>query len=285
MGKETDAMYTQVSENTFSYLMTLKEIRDNAPPGDVTSFPKLITITMVANTGRVMDLPKVRESFPPDGLHLRFEKSPDAIVWHLKHTEFFNQVTLFYTDKSSTKSIKIFSNGSIQVAGCTDLFDYHRVIRQVCVVIKHVLNTDVDIQEFRICMINANFQFNKDVNLRNCARYLSEQPGMNVNLSRDRYAAVKAKFKPAGDMKQMTASIFSTGKAILSGAETLKEIAMGYNHLVHLMNHPGILEDAKPVEMLDSFQGFPIGEWARVLKDRGTLSWQHTQENRQIIFS
>jgi len=31
MGKETDAMYTQVSENTFSYLMTLKEIRDNAP--------------------------------------------------------------------------------------------------------------------------------------------------------------------------------------------------------------------------------------------------------------
>tara|TARA_B100001093_G_scaffold518393_1_gene603024 strand:+ start:1545 stop:2384 length:840 start_codon:yes stop_codon:yes gene_type:complete len=278
-------MNTQVSENTFSYLVTLNEIKDNAPPGDVTSFPKLITITMVANTGREMDLPRVRESFPPDGLRIRFAKSPDANVWHLKQTQFYNQVTLFYTDKSSTKSIKIFSNGSIQVAGCTDLFDCHRVIRQVGVVINHVLGIVVNIQEFRICMINANFQFNKDVNLRNCARHLSEQPGMSVNLSRDRYAAVKVKFKPADDMKQMTASIFSTGKAILSGAETLKEIALGYNRLVHLMNHPGILEDAKPVEMLNSFQGFPITEWARVLKDRGTLSWQHTQENRRIIFS
>lgn len=279
------AMYTQVSENTFSYLMTLNEIRDNAPPGDVTSFPKLITITMVANTGRDMDLPAIRQSFPPDGLKLRFAKSPNANVWHLKHTEFYNQVTLFYTDESSTKSIKIFSNGSIQVAGCTDLFDCHRVIRQVCVVIKHIIGVEVSIQEFRICMINANFQFNRDVNLRNCARHLAEHPGMNVNLSRDRYAAVKVKFKPADDMKQMTASIFSTGKAILSGAETLKEIALGYNRLVHLMSHPGILEDTKRIEMLDSFQGFPITEWARVLKGRGTLSWQHTQENRQIIFS
>lgn len=278
-------MDTQVSENTFSYLVTLNEIKDNAPSGDVTSFPKLITITMVANTGRAMDLPRVRESFPSDGLRVRFDKSPDANVWHLKQTQFYNQVTLFYTDKSSTKSIKIFSNGSIQVAGCTDLFDCHRVIRQVVVVINHTLGIDVNIQEFRICMINANFQFNKDVNLRNCARHLSDQPGMNVNLSRDRYAAVKVKFKPADDMKQMTASIFSTGKAILSGAETLKEIALGYNRLVHLMNHPDVLEDAKPVEMLNSFQGFPITEWARVLKDRGTLSWQHTQENRRIIFS
>ena len=278
-------MDTQVSENTFSYLVTLNEIKDNAPSGDVTSFPKLITITIVANTGRAMDLPRVRESFPSDGLRVRFDKSPDANVWHLKQTQFYNQVTLFYTDKSSTKSIKIFSNGSIQVAGCTDLFDCHRVIRQVVVVINHTLGIDVNIQEFRICMINAYFQFNKDVNLRNCARHLSDQPGMNVNLSRDRYAAVKVKFKPADDMKQMTASIFSTGKAILSGAETLKEIALGYNRLVHLMNHPGVLEDDKPVEMLNSFQGFPITEWARVLKDRGTLSWQHTQENRRIIFS
>lgn len=282
---ERPVMYTQVSENTFSYLLTLKEIKDNAPPGDTTSFPKLITITMVANTGHTMDIDRLRGSFPEDGLRLRFAKSPHAFTWHRKNTEFYNQVTLTYQDPMSTKSVKIFSNGSIQVAGCTDLFDCHRVIRQVCVVIKHTLGVDVSIKEFRICMINANFQFNKDVNLRNCARHLSEHPGMVVTLSRDRYAAVKVKFKPAEDMKQMTASIFATGKVILSGAETLKEIALGYNRLVHLMASPGILEDEKEVVMMDSFQGFPITEWARVLTERGTLSWQHTQENRRTIFS
>ena len=278
-------MYTQVSENTFSYLLTLKEIKDHAPPGDTTSFPKLITITMVANTDHDMDIDRLRASFPEEGLRLRFAKSPQCFTWFRKNTEFYNQVTLTYRDPMSTKSIKIFSNGSIQVAGCTDLFDCHRVIRQVCVVIKHTLGVQVNIKEFRICMINANFQFNKDVNLRTCARHLSAQKGMVVSLSRDRYAAVKVKFKPAEDMKRMTASIFATGKVILSGAETLKEVALGYNRLIHLMAAEGVLEDEKEVVMMDSFQGFPITEWARVLKERGTLSWQHTQENRQIIFS
>ena len=278
-------MYTQVSENTFSYLSTLKEIKDHAPSGDTTSYPKLITITMVANTNHDMDIDRLRASFPEEGLRLRFAKSPQCFTWFRKNTEFYNQVTLTYQDPMSTKSVKIFSNGSIQVAGCTDLFDCHRVIRQVCIVIKHTLGVQVSIKEFRICMINANFQFNKDVNLRNCARHLTEQAGMNVTLSRDRYAAVKVKFKPAEDMKQMTASIFATGKVILSGAETLKEVALGYNRLIHLMAAKGILEDEKEVVMMDSFQGFPITEWARVLAERGTLSWQHTQENRRIIFS
>lgn len=278
-------MYTQVSENTFSYLLTLKEIKDHAPPGDTTSFPKLITITMVANTGHTMDIDRLRASFPEGGLSLRFAESPQPFVWFRKNTEFYNQVTLNYQDPMSTKSVKIFSNGSIQVAGCTDLFDCHRVIRQVCAVIKHTLGIEVNIKEFRICMINANFQFNKDVNLRSCARHLSAQEGMTVTLSRDRYAAVKVKFKPAEDMKQMTASIFATGKVILSGAETLKEVALGYNRLLHLMNEPGVLEDEKEVVMMNSFQGFPITEWCKVLEERGTLSWQHTQENRRTIFS
>tara|TARA_B110000285_G_scaffold234099_1_gene309881 strand:+ start:2568 stop:3404 length:837 start_codon:yes stop_codon:yes gene_type:complete len=278
-------MNAQVSENTFSYLLTLKEVKDNAPPGDTTSFPKLITITMVANTNHQMDIDKLRTGFPEEGLCVRFDKSPDTLKWTVKNTRFYNQVTMFYRDQMSTKSIKIFSNGSIQVAGCTDLFDCHRVIRQVCKVIEHILGVKVQINEFRICMINANFQFNRDVNLVKCARHLGAQEGMNVTLSRDRYAAVKVKFKPASDMKQMTASIFATGKVILSGAETLKEIAMGYNRLIHLMSADGVMEDLKDVVMMDSFQGFPITEWAKVLQARGVLSWQHTTINRPINFS
>lgn len=278
-------MYTQVSETTFSYLMTLKEMRDHAPPGDTTSYPKLITITMVANTAHDIDLDSIRQQFPAEGIPLKFTGSPEPFTWFMKDTQFFNQVTLFYQDQLSTKSIKFFSNGSIQVAGCTDLFDCHRVIRQVSALIKHLLNFVVEINEFRICMINANFQFNKDVNLRKCVNHLNAQENMKVSLARDRYAAAKVKFKPADDMKTMTASIFATGKVILSGAETLKEIAFGYNRIMHLMVAEGILEDEKEPVMLDTFQGFPMTEWYNRLSERGSLSWQHTQANRQIIFS
>jgi TATA-box binding protein (TBP) (component of TFIID and TFIIIB) len=284
-------MYTQVSENTFSYLVSLKEIRDEFPESvKNTSYPKLITITMVANIGMDINLDFLRERFNESSLKLTFEGSPVSFIWTVKGTEFYNQVTLSYNDQLSTKSIKIFSNGSIQVAGCTDLFDCQRVIKQICGLLKAVIPThpDIELEEFRICMINANFQFNREVNLRNCALHLDKQSAMNVTLARDRYAAVKVKFRPADDMKQLTASIFATGKVILSGAETLKEIALGYSHLVQMVSSGvNVLEQATqniPDEI--KFQGYKITEWAEYLaKVRGTLSWKYTYNNRRIIFS
>jgi hypothetical protein len=60
---------------------------------------------------------------------------------------------------------------------------------------------------------------------------LSQAPMFDVSFNPERYSAVKIKFKPRPDMKQVTASVFSTGKVIVTGAETLREIVFAYDIL------------------------------------------------------
>lgn len=106
-----------------------------------------------------------------------------------------------------------------------------------------------------------------------------------TTFSEDKYAAVKIKFKPAEDMKSLTASVFGTGKVILSGAETLKEIAFGYNTLVHFMNmNETVLEDHQddPINFTN-IMGYEIDDWVTNLSER-FRSWQFTYKNNPISF-
>ena len=163
-------------------------------------------------------------------LRMKGSKS-DGFEWKLRETKFYNQVTLGYVDNVSTKSIKVFPNGSIQVAGCSDLFDCNRVIRQLAYLIKILLNIEnpIPTNSFRVVMINTNFSLNYNINLFNLADIFSREKIFSVSFDPDRYSAVKIKFKPAEDMKQVTASEFSTGKIIITGAETLTVTAYSYN--------------------------------------------------------
>lgn len=275
-------MYDQVANNTFSYLLTLDEMKKSYP---TISWPRLITITMVAKTNTDVDVDAFRSAMKTFRLKIQDTES-EGFTWKAKDTKFYNQMTMTCTDSRSTKSVKIFSNGSIQVAGCTDLFDCKRVIGQIVLLLKKVMNMDVSIDTFRICMINANFQLNKDVNLRKCVNHFGKHSMFKVSFSEDKYAAVKIKFKPADDMKQITASIFNTGKIIISGAQTLKEIAFGYhviNKYIQLNNE--VTEDETEVKQFDDFMGFKIDDMIRLVRDRGFRSWIHTESNETINFS
>ena len=280
-------MYDQVSNNTFSYILTLDEMKRNFPQGDISSFPKLITITLVADSKRSIDTAIFKERMLAVGdVKIRPKgKDTQPFIWQVKNTEFYNQVTMSCTDMFSTKSIKIFSNGSIQIAGCADLFDCWRAIQQITMIIHKIMDISVDISTFRVCMINANFQFNRSVNLRECAKHFSANPMFKANFSEDKYAAVKIKFKPAEDMKVMTASIFGTGKVILSGAETLKEIAFGYNTLVHYINASEcVLEEQQDdIQEFKTVMGYEIDDWVENLSPK-FKSWQFTYKNNPISF-
>ena len=109
-----------------------------------------------------------------------------------------------------------------------------------------------------------------------------------VSFEPDRYSAVKVKFKPAEDMKEVTTSIFSTGKVIITGAETFKEIAFAYNIInQHINTNPSIrvkkVSDDK-IETFDTLSGANIKDIVSKLKGMGIHSWKRTISNRQIYF-
>lgn len=283
-------MYSQIANNTFSYVLTLDEVRSAIPEEFRPSWVKITTITMVSTLTDKVDIHKFRDRMEKLGsVKLRMSSSKSGgFEWKLKPTTFYNQVTLGYQDAYSTKSVKVFPNGSIQVAGCSDLFDCKRIITQLIFLLKNILQLEKEISanDFRIVMINTNFSLNKFINLFEVAEHFGTNENFNVSFDPDRYSAVKVKFKPAADMKEVTTSIFSTGKIIVTGAETLKEIAFAYNIINRFLNlKPSIyVQDSPTKDLFNIFMGYKIDSWIKKLRADSFESWIPTKTNMQINF-
>jgi TATA-box binding protein (TBP) (component of TFIID and TFIIIB) len=245
---------------------------------------------MVSQSEIKIDVNKLRDIFTKLGsIKIKIKNGKDeGFEWKLKPTTFYNQITLGYIDQYSTKSIKVFPNGSVQVAGCSDLFDCMRIIGQLSFLLKELLGMEksVPIESYRVVMINTNFSLNYNVNLMKIADHFSKHGIFNVSFEPDRYSAVKVKFKPASDMKEVTVSIFSTGKIIVTGAETLKEIVYAYNIINHHINSKPGLKVSKTTEtdVFETFLGYKFVDWIPILKDKGFKAWTFNRVNDQINF-
>jgi TATA-box binding protein (TBP) (component of TFIID and TFIIIB) len=284
--------YSSIANNTFSYLLTIDEFRNKIEESLKPSWIKITTITMISSFSQKVDTHKLRDVFEKNEvLKIKNSNGLDdyAFEWRLKPTTFYNQVTLTYNDSYSTKSIKVFPNGSIQVAGCSDLYDCKRIIKQLSYIFKKYLDfeEDIPIESFRVVMINSNFSLNYNLNLMRVATHFEDANDVfKVSFEPDRYSAVKIKFKPAEDMKEITCSIFSTGKIIITGAETLKEIAFAYNIVNnHINEDSGIrVSETKEKDVFDTFLGYKSEDFVRHLKKMNYNSWCKTTTNRKINF-
>ena len=284
-------MYSSIANNSFSYLLTINDFRNQLPEEFKPSWIKITTITMVSSFVQEIDIDRLRTTFERIGSYKmrRQGSNMDGFEWKLKPTTFYNQVTLTYHDTYSTKSVKVFPNGSIQVAGCCDLFDCKRIITQLIFIFKNFLGmtNTAPVESFRVVMINSNFSLNYNINLMQVSDWFERYNDIfKVSFEPDRYSAVKIKFKPAHDMKEITCSIFSTGKIIITGAETLKEIAFGYNIInQHINENPRIrVSRTTETDVFDIFLGYRCDPFVKVLKERGFESWMKTISNRQINF-
>jgi TATA-box binding protein (TBP) (component of TFIID and TFIIIB) len=284
-------MYSSIANNSFSYLLTLDEIRKNLPEETRPSWVKITTITMVSNFIQEIDIQRLRAAFEEIGSYKMRRKGTNSsgFEWKLKPTTFYNQVTLTYNDNYSTKSVKVFPNGSIQVAGCSDLFDCKRIITQLVFILKHFLQMTIELppNSFRVVMINSNFSLNYNINLMMVARWFEEYNDIfKVSFEPDRYSAVKIKFKPSHEMKEITCSIFSTGKIIITGAETLKEIAFAYNIINNHINENEQIRVSRTSEtdVFDVYLGYKCEPFVKKLREKGFHSWMLTIKNNQINF-
>jgi TATA-box binding protein (TBP) (component of TFIID and TFIIIB) len=176
-------------------------------------------------------------------------------------------VTIGYKDQYSQKSIKVFPNGSFQVAGCSDLRDCKRIVRQLVHLISSILKCQLKTEDFRVVMINTNFSVNAHVDLSKVIQTLTAEKQFIVSFNPDRYSAVKVKFHPAENTKQVTASIFSTGKIIVTGAETLREIALAYEVLNAKLYSTKI--DSLPQDSFDVIKGVKFDKLVSHLKHQG----------------
>jgi TATA-box binding protein (TBP) (component of TFIID and TFIIIB) len=268
----------EAARETFPYILRLDEIR-SALVGEkgrpVPSWVRITTITMISKIFQEIDIPKFKENFAKLGSVTVRRKGSRfrGFEWKMKDAAFYNQVTIGYEDAYSRKSIKLFPNGAIQVAGCSDMFDCRRILRQLASILQVVLELKEapPVGDAEVAMINTNFSLNASVNLNRIIQKFARNAQFKVTFDPDRYSAVKVKFVPGQGMKQVTASIFSTGKIIVTGARRLDEIAQAYAILNQNIDPSIFVKEASEPELFDMIMGARFTEWVRVLEQNKNL--------------
>ena len=174
---------------------------------------------------------------------------------------FFNQVTLNYSDISK-KSIKVFSNGKLQMTGLTSCLECNQVASMVNGWLKKYLNDDtIRITKMYIGMINSNFSMMTNLDLIR----------LNVILNQDRHVVsiYNPESYPAINMKyvredvSVSVFIFATGNIVITGGKRLGDMRVAYSFVEGVIRaNPAVCKPdkhtTKTVRKEPYVHGYPI---------------------------
>jgi TATA-box binding protein (TBP) (component of TFIID and TFIIIB) len=175
-----------------------------------------------------------------------------------KNQKFYNQITVVirinhgeFTDINDEKTInvKLFKNGSIQMSGCKRIEEVNNVINKLIYRLKEkkgrktddkiehisfVENAnDIDITNFKIDMINSNYQVNLQIDRSKFYRLLLKKK-ISASYEKCIRACVIIKYCPPEDnidQKEISIFIFQKGNIIITGAKSRNQVTSAYNHL------------------------------------------------------
>lgn len=242
-------------ESTKQFLREVGEFRRGMGENLRPTWANITTITMISShlkdQGTTLDPDITRQVFRKIRYLPVYRKGVEnPFKWRVFHSDFYNQVTIGYEDSLSTKKVKLFPNGAMQIAGCADLVDCQNFARQLCLVLRLIYRVDVPEDSFRIVMINSNFSLNHTIDLYKAVDIF--QPQAKVAFDPDRYSAVKIKYSP--NEKEITTSIFASGAVIITGANKIEDILATYKFIVSQCVQGGVY--VAPNDQSAKFQRF-----------------------------
>ena len=196
------------------------------------------TMTICCKFNSEIDLQKYRKEYEPDS----------------NKKSFYNCINIYTGVKYQFKnrvSLKIFTNGNIQLAGILNVMSATYAIRKI---FKRITNINAFneekppyISDVRICMINSDFKIDKNIkqtlfcdhidsnNYDFVKRYSfnpSKYPGINLKV-----------FNPdrKNQKEIITCSIFRTGSIIITGGNDIKSYKFILNKLLFILENNSIL--------------------------------------------
>lgn len=236
-----------------------KELPENLRP----SWPKTTTITLTSchlkSIGVTIDKTRIETVFSKmKVIPIYYGNVKNPFEWRQFYSDFYNQTSIGYTDNLSTKKVKIFPNGSLQIAGCADMLDCNRFICQLRFIMKMVYRVEIPPESFKIAMYNSSFCMNHIIDVYNLIDILNKK-NLVYQYDPDRYSAVKVKI-PMGDRK-VTVSIFVTGSVLITGARHEDDISDVYITISKILLSEGIFIEENRKNIPDIYMGYPVDQW------------------------
>ena len=154
---------------------------------------------------------------------------------------FYNQITLNYKDISK-KSIKIFSNGKLQITGLTCAFECNRLLTLIVKWLTNAFEESIYIIDSYIGMINGNFSIRKPIDLLAFNYLLCNNEHTLCIYNPESYPAINIKLNHNGN--RISVFVFGTGNIVITGSKSIPDMKHAYLFITNMMKkYPNIYKD------------------------------------------
>jgi len=192
-------------------------------------------------------------------------------VSNRRSRRFNNQYTICVPvgGDSHKLNVKVFRNGTLQISGAKAMSDIHELATVLMLVGK------MDIGQYRVAMINSNFDVKHLIDLFNLAMFFRET-GMHVNYDNQRHPGLHLRYmynfnntfgngicgcviginRVTGnidrrctkcDCHKVSVIVFGTGKVVITGASDIYQILEVHSYLVQILNNYRRVENGQSV--------------------------------------
>lgn len=176
-----------------------------------------------------------------------------------KKKTFFNQLTIHLLyDKLI--NIKLFNNGKIQLTGINKIQEITNIIQLLIDELSSndIISKDTSILNYKIVLINSDFDIGFKINREKLYRYMIDNnifctyepctyPGVNIkyyfNINNntgicmcDSICHGKSDGNGNNRCKKITIAVFKSGKIIITGGQSVKQVSEAYKFIKNTLN-------------------------------------------------
>lgn len=209
------------------------------------SYISLSTITMICDLSCSINIKALSDNFMSCNFpicSLKKTKAHDEYELTKRgktKKSFYNQITINFCDHTK-KSIKVFSNGRLQITGLVSVYDAEFAVNTLIKILSISSGSiDVDpqsvyVKDISIAMINSNFSFNFGLDILKLKRKLESFKSVSVIYNPDVYPGLKVKHKTNNGISSIF--IFSTGNVVITGVKSIEEIIDSFELVSNTVN-------------------------------------------------
>lgn len=227
-----------------AYLDLMDESLSHKTQNSNMSFIGISTITMICDLSCSIDIQSLSNNFCSTNYPictLKKTKAHDEYEVSKRgktRKSFYNQSTVNYTDHS-TKSIKVFSNGRLQITGLSSVADAKKAVNVLCEILKKsygaVKAKEITVKDCSIAMINSNFSFNTGIDILKIKKDLEKtNKSVSIIYNPEVYPGLKIKHKTTKGTSSLF--VFTTGNVVITGVKSIQEIIESFSMIASTVN-------------------------------------------------
>ena len=218
------------AKNFSTFNETCKKISDNSNNYKsflLIKFWAISTITVCCNFNSRIDIKKYTDVYGSNCLKKKFYNCLHVYIG----VKYQNKIKI---------SVKIFSNGKMQMAGVLNVYAITYAIRKMFkrLTTLDAFQDDAFISNVKICMINSDFKINKNIKQSSLCKIFDEKNLSYIkrySFNPNKYPAINVKILNLDNSSLSTCLIFRSGSIMITGGNNILDYLNIYENILKLI--------------------------------------------------